>query len=91
MEETSTSMILECEDGVRLKGSFSQHPNEKALIILLHGWEGSEQSTYVVSCGRHLYDQGASVFRLNYRDHGDSHALNAVSYTHLTLPTTPYV
>ena len=76
MEEASKSMILECEDGVRLKGSFSQHSNEKALIILLHGWEGSEDSTYVVSCGRHLYDQGASVFRLNYRDHGDSHALN---------------
>ena len=76
MEETSKSMILECEDGVRLKGSFAQHPHEKALIILLHGWEGSEQSTYVVSCGRHLYDQGASVFRLNYRDHGDTHALN---------------
>lgn len=76
MEETAQSMILDCEDCVRLKGSFSKHPNEKALIILLHGWEGSEKSTYVVSCGRHLYDQGASVFRLNYRDHGDTHALN---------------
>ncbi len=76
MEETAQSMILDCEDGVRLKGSFSRHLDEKALIILLHGWEGSEDSTYVVSCGRHLYDQGASVFRLNYRDHGDTHALN---------------
>ena len=27
------------------------------------------------------------VLRIGYEEHGDS----AVSYTHLTLPTTPYV
>ena len=28
---------------------------------------------------------------LGYGSQGHAHALNPVSYTHLTLPTTPYV
>jgi predicted alpha/beta-fold hydrolase len=76
MLDAADDVILDCEDGVRLKGSYSRHPDNKALVIFLHGWEGSQDSTYVVSCGRYLYERGASVFRLNYRDHGDSHDLN---------------
>ena len=76
MLDAADDVILDCEDGVRLKGSYSRHPENKALVIFLHGWEGSQDSTYVVSCGRYLYERGASVFRLNYRDHGDSHDLN---------------
>ena len=76
MLDVAQDRIMDCEDGVRLKGSYSPHPDNKALVIFLHGWEGSQDSTYVVACGRHMYHQGASVFRLNYRDHGDSHDLN---------------
>jgi len=76
MIDAAQPMILDCEDGVRLKGSFSPHRDNKALVIFLHGWEGSQDSTYVVACGRHMYNRGCSVFRLNYRDHGDSHDLN---------------
>ncbi|GHB00095.1 hydrolase [Algimonas arctica] len=76
MLDAAEDVILDCEDGVRLKGSYSPHPDHKALVIFLHGWEGSQDSTYMVSCGRYMYAQGASVFRLNYRDHGDSHDLN---------------
>lgn len=76
MVDAGEDVILDCEDGVRLKGSYSRHPENKALVIFLHGWEGSQDSTYVVSAGRHLYARGASVFRLNYRDHGDTHDLN---------------
>jgi len=76
MLDIAQDRIMDCEDGVRLKGSYSPHPENKALVIFLHGWEGSQDSTYVVACGRHMYHQGASVFRLNYRDHGDSHDLN---------------
>lgn len=76
MIDAAQDVVLDCEDGVRLKGSFSKHPENKALLIFLHGWEGSQDSTYVVSCGRHMFERGASVFRLNYRDHGDTHALN---------------
>ena len=76
MLDVAEDRIIECEDGVRLLGSFSSNPENKALVIFLHGWEGSQDSTYVVAGGRHVYDQGASVFRLNYRDHGNSHHLN---------------
>lgn len=76
MVDAGEDVILQCEDGVRLKGSYSPHPENKALVIFLHGWEGSQDSTYVVTAGRRVYEDGASVFRLNYRDHGDSHDLN---------------
>ena len=76
MLEVAEDRIIECEDGVRLRGSYSRAPANRALFIFLHGWEGSQNSTYVVSGGRFVFQQGASVFRLNYRDHGDSHDLN---------------
>ncbi len=44
--------------------------------MLLCGWEGSVNSAYILGTGKFLYNHGYSVFRLNYRDHGDSHALN---------------
>lgn len=43
---------------------------------MLHGWEGSAEANYVISLGGLLYDAGFSVFRLNFRDHGDTFALN---------------
>lgn len=76
MVDAAEDIIVECDDGARLKGSYSPHPENKALVIFLHGWEGSQDSTYVVTAGRRVYERGASVFRLNYRDHGDSHDLN---------------
>lgn len=76
MLDAAQDIILDCEDDVRLMGSYSKNPDNKALIIFLHGWEGSQDSTYVVSCGRYMFERGASVFRLNYRDHGGSHHLN---------------
>ncbi len=74
--EQAESLILQCSDGVRLKASYTQHPNSKGIFIFLHGWEGSEDSTYVLSCSRFVYEAGYSVFRLNFRDHGDTHHLN---------------
>jgi hypothetical protein len=43
---------------------------------LLHGWEGSAESLYVLSCAALLYRHGFDVFRLNLRDHGPTHHLN---------------
>jgi uncharacterized protein len=70
--------ILETQEGTRLMGVYAPQSddNHKGLVILLHGWEGSAHSTYMVTCGDHLYKNGLSVFRLNLRDHGDSHHLN---------------
>jgi predicted alpha/beta-fold hydrolase len=70
--------IIETPPGVRLLGAFSPHESNrsKGLVILLHGWEGSAESTYIVCTGNTLYRAGYDVFRLNFRDHGDSHHLN---------------
>jgi hypothetical protein len=72
LHEASSAVILDCGDGVRLQGfhsAFAQWP------LLLHG-EGSVQSSYLlVSAGR-LLAAGFDVFRLHFRDHGDTHALN---------------
>lgn len=78
MVEASQKRILDAGDGVRLLGFHSPHPGRQAkgLVILLHGWEGSVDSTYMLRTGRTLYRHGYDVFRLNYRDHGDSHQLN---------------
>ena len=70
------SEILDCGDGVRLQGSLTEHPDPKGLFYFFHGWEGSEDSTYVLSCARFMYEHGYSVFRLNFRDHGNTHHLN---------------
>jgi predicted alpha/beta-fold hydrolase len=71
-------MVLETQKGARLLGIYSpqSEENHRGLVILLHGWEGSSHSTYMVTCGDHLYRNGFSVFRLNLRDHGNSHHLN---------------
>ncbi|WP_028584086.1 YheT family hydrolase [Desulfogranum mediterraneum] len=73
----SREHILDCGQGVRLSGAFSpaQQP-AKGLVTLLHGWEGSMDSAYLLSAAGVLYQHGYSIFRLNLRDHGHSHHLN---------------
>jgi predicted alpha/beta-fold hydrolase len=78
----SQRLVLECDDGVRLlafqarQHESGRRPAER-LAVLLHGWEGSSSSPYVLSLAQHLFDRGYDVVRLNLRDHGDSHDLNA--------------
>lgn len=78
MLDAAREIILNPVDDVRLQGFYSKQSNEhaKGLVMLLHGWEGSVNSGYILSTGRFLYSHGYAVFRLNYRDHGDSHHLN---------------
>lgn len=71
-------MILKTHEGTQLLGFYSPPSGKghRGLAILLHGWEGSSHSTYIVTCGDYLYHNGFSVFRLNLRDHGGSYHLN---------------
>jgi predicted alpha/beta-fold hydrolase len=72
----SKKTVLNCGNSVRLLGFHSSQPFSKALVLLLHGWEGSSDSTYVLHSGRYLFRKGFDIFRLNLRDHGESHHLN---------------
>jgi hypothetical protein len=77
MLEQSRETILDCGNGVRLQGFYSKQTAEsRGLVILIHGWEGSSDSLYILSAGSHLYNLGFDIFRLNMRDHGTSHHLN---------------
>ena len=71
------SEILDCGDGIRLLGLYTPTSGpSRGLAILLHGWEGSADATYVLSVGARLQSAGFEVFRLNFRDHGETFALN---------------
>jgi len=79
LRDVAREQILDCGDGVRLMGLHSSHTSNdgtRPLVVLLHGWEGSADSLYVLSLGSHLFAQGFDVFRLNFRDHGPTHHLN---------------
>ena len=47
-------------EGVRLKGYHSAvKETPKGLVILIHGWEGSAESAYIVNTGRYLFRHGS--------------------------------
>lgn len=71
-------VIVEAGGGVRLLGHYSppSGPSNGGLVVLIHGWEGSGSSAYILSATLALLAEGYEVFRLNLRDHGDSHHLN---------------
>lgn len=71
--------VLDCGAGVRLVGYHSPQPGgtpAQGLVVLIHGWEGCHESAYLFSLACTLFDAGYNVFRLNLRDHGDTHDLN---------------
>jgi uncharacterized protein len=81
LRQTARQQLVDCGDGVRLLALESRQadagrPASDRLAVLLHGWEGSANSLYLLSLGQHLFDAGYDVVRLNLRDHGDSHHLN---------------
>ncbi len=87
MLEASEHMVLDCGDGVRLLGELARQPGEsRGLVTLIHGWEGSSRSTYMLSAGSALYNAGYDLFRLNLRDHGPSHHLNPELFNSTRLP-----
>ncbi len=73
----SESFILDCGGGVRLQGHYSgRKDHDRDLVVLIHGWEGSADSLYLLSSAAYLHQQGFAIFRLNLRDHGPTHHLN---------------
>jgi predicted alpha/beta-fold hydrolase len=77
----SRPLVLDCGEGVRLLGWHAEPPPGRSsaprgLAVLLHGWEGSSDSLYVLSLAQLLHERGHDVVRLNLRDHGGTHALN---------------
>ena len=87
----SRPLVLDCGDGVRLMGWHAEPPHGEAgepprIAVLLHGWEGSADSLYLLSLAQLLYARGVAVIRLNLRDHGGTHALNRELFHSCRLP-----
>ena len=78
VRDAAREITIKTPQGIRLQGYHSAQDSAppRGLVILLHGWEGSADSTYIACTGRALYRSGYDIFRLNFRDHGGSHHLN---------------
>jgi uncharacterized protein len=87
----SRSILLDCGDGVRLQAFHAVPPQSTSgapgrAAVLLHGWEGSANSIYVLSLAHLLFQRGFEVLRLNLRDHGGTHHLNRELFHSCRLP-----
>jgi len=74
--EAAEQRIITTSDGVQLEAWASLQADPAPGIILIHGWLGHADSSYVLSSASELFARGFSVIRLNLRDHGDTAHLN---------------
>ena len=80
-------LLLDCGAGVRLQCFISSPPRSSGKpVLVLHGWEGSVESIYVLSLAQLLFEHGFEVVRLNLRDHGETHHLNREIFHSCRLP-----
>ncbi len=96
LSERAEEWLLDCGEGTRLQGWYTAPPAPAAavepprvvgrLALLLHGWEGSATSAYVLSLAAELLGRGFHIVRLNLRDHGDTHHLNPGLFHSCRLP-----
>ncbi len=87
LRAVATPWLLDCGQLGRLQAwhSAPAQPNGR-WSLLLHGWEGSVDSLYVLSLAAELHAHGYQVVRLNLRDHGGTHALNSELFHSCRLP-----
>jgi uncharacterized protein len=77
MAAAAREQLLDCGAGVRLQCFISSPAHSVgAPAVVLHGWEGSADSLYMLSLAAQLFARRFDVVRLNLRDHGETHHLN---------------
>ena len=64
----SEELLLDCGDGVKLQAFHSSHAKRgrepgKRVAVLLHGWEGSAASQYLLSLAQTLFDADFEVVK----------------------------
>jgi uncharacterized protein len=87
----SEEWLLDCGDGVTLQAFRATQERRgrgpsDTVSVLLHGWEGSAESLYILSLAQTLFAAGHDVVRLNLRDHGATHHLNRELFHSCRLP-----
>lgn len=89
--QSSVEHLLNCGDGVTLQcfhstvSATTKRPSA-GTVVLVHGWEGSSESLYMLSLSQTLFNAGFDVVRLNLRDHGATHHLNRDIFHSCLLP-----
>ena len=70
----SEDSVVEAEDDVRLLVRASWQPGRRArpALLLIHGLEGSDGASYMISTGILAYRAGYHVIRMNMRGCGDA-------------------
>jgi uncharacterized protein len=87
LRTAAREQLLDCGAGVRLQCFVSSPAHSSGRpVVVLHGWEGSAESMYVLSLARLLFEQRFEVVRLNLRDHGETHHLNRELFHSCRLP-----
>lgn len=76
LDKTAQVLNLDGGDGIKLQAIYSPHDQARGLIIIIPGWEGSAESTYLYACASYFHQHGYAVARLHLRDHGNTHHLN---------------
>jgi len=82
----STRLMLPLDDGSGdTLSALLQHPRTeggtpRALVVLIHGLSGSEDSAYMVSSAAHFLGRGYRVLRVNLRGAGPSRPLCRLQY-----------
>jgi len=74
---------VESDGGARLlvRASWQPGPREaRPTVLLIHGLGSSDRATYAVATGRHAWNLGWHVVRMNMRGAGDSEALCPMLY-----------
>ena len=74
-------------DALEVHGTRWQVEKPKAIVVISHGM--AEHIGRYARFAQALNDVHFDVWGIDHRAHGRT--LGPVSYTHLTLPTTPYV
>jgi hypothetical protein len=69
-------VVLDCRDGVRLEALVTCAHRDAPLVVLLHGWLGTADSSYLRRATRALLAKRFNVARLHLRDHGETAHLN---------------
>ncbi len=66
--------------GAVLRVRLNLHEYPAPLVVLIHGWLGCDESSYMLSTGGCLWRDGFATARINLRDHGDTSHLNEALY-----------
>ena len=79
----SEDVLVDAGEGVRLLARLSRQPGrpeDRPLLVLVHGLAGCDQATHAVATAEHAWSRGWHILRMNMRGAGDSESICARLY-----------